>query len=264
MKKYKVLAESLLGEATRREYAVEAENEESAKKKALDKMIAEETNDDLLESPNQIFTVEEMGYFYDHKLEPKNIIDPIDQMEAYIEEMRQMEDLETIPKALRQYAWEYFRDVEVDKEKLKQLALYVADKTYRIIANITIVDNYTRAFFAKFIPFLWDTFQNRGIDIFYIVDNTFDNDGKFEVIVQLMELTGMAVVKPYGADGNLDYSEVEKQLRAFMKPVRMIMYIEKDSSVNYIENVLKIPKSPQYLCIFRNKASTDPRIEIIN
>src|SRR3989338_5965975 len=81
-----------------------------------------------------------------------------------LSEMRKAKDYETIPKNLKQYAWQYFRDVEIDKEKLKSLAVFVVDKTYRIVANLTQVDNYTRTFFAKVIPFFWDTFQNRGVD----------------------------------------------------------------------------------------------------
>lgn len=203
------------------------------------------------------------GYFYKHKNEPLSIIDVIDRAEEYISEMREKKDMETIPKYLKQYAWEYFREVKLDEDKLKSLAIYVIDKIYRITAEMTISDVYTKSFYAKILPFFWDTFQNRGIDVFFVVDNTFNNDGKFELIIELFSLSGIAVVTPNG-DRNLEYAEVEKQVKDYIAPVRMIMYIERDDSVNYLDKIIEIAKKSNYLCIFRNKPSKDPHIEIIS
>ncbi len=168
MKKYKVSAKPLVGDGVTKEYVVQAENEESAKEIALNRMIVEESNDGLLDSPGQMFTAEEVGYFYGHELQPRSISDLVDNLEIFIAEMRKTEDEETIPKYIKQYAWEYFREVVIDKKALQRMAIYVADRMYRIISEIDRMDKYTRAYFAQVIPFLWDSLQNRGIDTFYI------------------------------------------------------------------------------------------------
>ncbi len=257
LKKYRVLSQSLVGEDIKREFVIEAENEESAKKIAFNLLLKDESNGVLLDSPGQMLTAEEVD------LKPHKITDLIDNMEAYIDEMRKTEDVETIPKELKQYAWEYFREVEISKEDLQKLAIFVADKTYRVVSYIELMDNYTRAFFAKVIPYLWDALQNRGVDIFYILDNQLRED-RFRAIVELFEFTGMAIVTPYGKDGSLEYEAVEKQIKNYMAPIRNIMYVEKDASVNYLDKVTKLAKESKYLCIFRNKAPTNSKVEVFN
>lgn len=263
MKKYKIIAQPLIGEDSKKEYIIEAENEESAKKIVIDRMLEEEFNGTLLDSPGQILTVEEVGYLYGHKFQPRRITDLLDNAEIYIAEMRATEDMETIPKALKQYAWGYLRNTELNKELLHRWAIFVADKTYRVISDIEVLDNYTRAFFARIMPYLWDRLQDRGVDIFYILDNKLCED-RFRAVVELFELTGMAVVTPYGEHGNLEYEEVEKKIKDYMAPIRNIMYIEKNANINYIDKVIKLAKESKYLVIARNKAPSDSKVVVLN
>lgn len=260
MNKYKVTTQALIG-VGRKEYAIEAETEEIAKEIAMQKMLEEEKDDMLLDSPGQMLTAEQMGYFYGHKHSPKTIFDLIDNIEIYAAEMREKEDMETIPKYLKQYAWEYFRTADLTKKQLNGLVIYVADKLYRIIMSMTMMDNYTRSYFAKVIPFLWDTIQNRGVDLFYILDNTLRED-RFRTLVELFELTGMAIVTPYSDHGNLDFAAVEKQIRGYMEPVRMILYIEKDTSVNYLDKIIQLARQSPYTTVFRNKGPEDSLITV--
>lgn len=258
MNKYKVTTQALIGEG-RKEYAIEAETEELAKEIAMQKMLDEEVNDMLLDSPGQMLTAELVGYFYGHEHSPKTIFDLIDNLEIYVAEMREKEDMETIPKYLKQYAWEYFRTVDLTKKQLNGLVIYIADKLYRILMDMPMVDNYTRAYFAKVIPFLWDTIQNRGVDLFYILDNALRED-RFRGVVEFFQLTGMAVVAPYSDHGNLDYAAVEKQIRDYMGPVRMILYIEKDASVNYLDKIIQLARQSHYTTVFRTNGPDDPHI----
>lgn len=257
MKDYRVLAQPLTGEEEKREYFVEAENEEDAKKLAFDQMLAREHNDALLDNPAQMFTADEITFH------PRKISDLIDNIEFYIEKMRSTHDMDVVPEMLRQYAQGYFRDVPLDDKALQALALFTMDKTYRVAAYLEMMDNYTRAYFAKVIPHFWDYLHNRGLSIFYIVDNTFRNDGRFEAITELFTLTGIAVVAPYGADGALSYEEVERQIKKNLDEKRIVMYIEKDATVNHLDRVKELAKVPGYLAIFRNKASANPNVEII-
>lgn len=200
---------------------------------------------------------------FNEELRPHNITDVIEYIELYVEEMRRTEDMETIPAHLKQYVWEYFRETKLTKELLETLAMYVVDKSYRVISQITLLDNYTRVFFATIIPFVWDKLQDRGIDIFYILDNELPDD-RFQCITELFSLTGMAVVKPSVEGKPLEYSEIEKQLKDYMAPRRMIMYVEKDSSVNYLEEVMKLTKGSGYLRILRNRTPDDSHIFVFD
>lgn len=262
MKTFKVTTLSLPDKDARKEYVIRADNKESAKI-TLDRVLGKQSADVSNGSKSQILAMEEVGYFYGHKLEPHKISDLIDNLEIYIAEMRETEDMESIPKYLKQYAWEYFREVELTKEDLQGMALFIVDRMYRVISNIELMDNYTRAYFAKVIPFLWDSLQNRGVDTFYILDNELRED-RFRAVVELFQLTGIAVVTPYGEHEYLKYDSVEKQIRDYMAPVRNIMYIEKDANVNYLDKVLKLAKESKYLCVFRNKAPDDPKVEVSN
>lgn len=58
-KKYRVTAQPLVGEGASKEYIVEAKNEEEAKDIGLKRMLEEESDGLLLDSPGQIFTAEE-------------------------------------------------------------------------------------------------------------------------------------------------------------------------------------------------------------
>ena len=123
--------------------------------------------------------------------------------------MRKTEDVDIVPEMLKQYALNYFRDVPLDDEAVRGLALFTMDKTYRVAAYLEIFDNYTRAYFAKVIPHFWDYLHNKGLGVFYIVDNTFRDDGRFEAVTELFSLTGMAVIAPYDEKGVLEYDIVE-------------------------------------------------------
>lgn len=257
MKAFRVLAQPLMGEEEKREYFVEAENEDDAKKLAFDMMLAREHNDALLDSPAQMFTADEITF------QPRKISDLIDNIEYYVGKMRSTNDTDIVPEMLRQYAMSYFKDVPLDDKALRALALFTMDKTYRVAANLEIMDIYTKAYFAKVIPHFWDYLHNRGLSIFYIVDNTFRNDGKFEAIIELFTLTGISIIAPYSTEGPLPYEEVERQIKENLKEKKIVMYIEKDASVNYLDPVKQLAIAPGYLALFRSKASANLNVEVL-
>ena len=258
MKSYRVLAQPLTGAEEKREYFVDAEDEEQAKKLAFDVMFRREANEALLDNPAQMFTADEITF------KPRKISDLIDNIEYYVGTMRKTEDKDVVPEMLKQYAVSYFKDVPLNDEALRALALFTMDKTYRVAAYLEVFDNYTRSYFAKVIPHIWDYLHQRGLPVFYIVDNTFRNDGRFEAVFELLKLTGIAVIAPYSETGVLSYENVEKQIRDQMAEKRIVVYIEKDASVNYLDQVKQLATMSDYLCIFRSKASADPHIEILS
>ncbi|MGC9602490.1 MAG: hypothetical protein ABSE76_01995 [Minisyncoccia bacterium] len=257
MKSFRVLAQPLFGEEERREYFVDAEDEEDAKKLGFEKMFARESKDALLDSPSQMFTAEEITF------RPRRLSDLIDNIEYYVTKMRKTEDMDVIPEMLRQYALNYFRDVPLDDDALQAVAIFTMDKTYRVAAYLEIFDNYTRAYFAKVIPHIWDYLHRRGLPVFYIVDNTFRNDGRFEAITEMFKLTGITVVSPYDGEGTLEYEAVGRQIKEAVAAKMIVMYIEKDARVNYLDRVKELATKSNYLCIFRSKASANHLIEIL-
>jgi len=104
-------------------------------------------------------------------IEPQRITDLIDKIDVYLEEMRSKKDKTEIPRILINYIWGYFRDINPDKEKLKMLALILADHTYHYAGKVMLTDDYTLLYFASVITELWNTLQSRGVDTFYILSN---------------------------------------------------------------------------------------------
>lgn len=231
-------------------------------------------------------------------LEPQSITDLINDIDIYLKEMREKEDKLQIPKRLNNYIRNYFLDFNPNKDEMNSLALTLADKIYKFASNTTLTDNYTQIYFSVVIAELWDALQARGIDTFYILDNELRED-RFMLTIQLFALTGIAVVTPYRVKNNyhkymtieeqaewvmsfvqedfdpkkvtftmdssedLRYFEIMDLIKKYMKHRRNIIYIEKDATVNYLEEVKKIAKNSKYLCIFRNESPENPNVTII-
>ncbi len=227
------------------------------------------------------------------------ITDIIEKIDLYLAEMRKNDDKTELPKQLTNYIWNFFRDVSPDKEKLKSLAIFLVDHTYRYSSSATQVDDYTRAYFATVITEFWDAIQSRGVDIFYILDNELRED-RFLLTIQLFALSGIAVVSPYMVKGKYhEYMTVEEQakwalsfssedfnpmkvtitmdsseflreeetldlIKKYMKHKRNIVYLEKDNTVNYLDEVQKIAKDSKYISIIRNNAPEDPNVTLIS
>ncbi|PIR80328.1 MAG: hypothetical protein COU25_00650 [Candidatus Levybacteria bacterium CG10_big_fil_rev_8_21_14_0_10_35_13] len=235
----------------------------------------------------------------DEKLHPNRITDILDNIDLYLEEMRKKDDKVEIPKSLTNYIWSFFRDVNPDKEKLKMLAVFVADHTYRYASNAMLTDVYTQIYFATVITELWDAIQARGVDVYYTLDNEIRED-RFMLTIQLFALSGVAVVTPYMVKGNYHkYMTIEEQgkwalsftpedfdpkkltiiidsseflremetldlIKKYMAHTRNIVYIEKDASVNYLDEVQKLAKGSKYTSVLRNKAPDDPNVIALN
>lgn len=233
------------------------------------------------------------------QLQPKKITDIVDNIDVYLSEMRKRGDKTEIPKQLNEYSWNFFRDVNPDKEKLNSLAIFLADHIYRYAAASELIDNYTKVYFMTVFTNLWDAIQSRGVDTFYILDNTIRED-RFHLTIQLFALTGMAIVAPYAVMGNyIKYMSLEEQakwvlsfdkeafdpkkvtitidssdylreeetldlIKKYMEHSRNIVYIEKDDSVNYLDKVIDLSKNSSYTSFLRNKAPEDPNVIVIN
>lgn len=232
-------------------------------------------------------------------IKPKKITDLIDKIDLYLEEMRKQDNLDEVPMYLNSYAWNFFRDVNPDTQQLQSLSVFVADHIYRYAAAATLTDNFTRKYFASVVSTLLDTLQSRGVDTFYILDNEIRED-RLLLTIQLFALAGVAVVTPYVIKENYHkYMSAEEQMKwvlsftieecdaqqlsitidmseelrkmevlelisKYMEHSRNIVYIEKDESVNYLEDVTQLAKKSKYMSILRNRAPEEPLVTVIN
>lgn len=152
---------------------------------------------------------------------------------------------------LNRFNDQIFISKDISLYQLRQLAVYVTDKIYRIAAELEVRDAYTVYYFKKVVARFMKALQDKGIKIFYILDNEIRQD-RFELAVKLYELSGVTVITPYTGDKTLSFEKVEERLKSPMAHGRNIVYIEKDESVNYIEKVMKIATESKYTGLFRN------------
>lgn len=202
------------------------------------------------------------------KLEPENISDIVFRMDEYLSFMREMkyEDASKLTVRLDNYIRDYFASQKADESELKTDLVKITDMLYVQTANIKQRDLHTDGYFGIVLNRLFWNFQQKGILAFYILDNSL-RDYQFKLVTELFKNAGFEVIAPYNSDELsysenttelpvLNYKEVEKQIDSTRSVKRHIFYIEKDSSVNYIKNVLALGEEFQseYLCIFRNTA----------
>jgi hypothetical protein len=195
-------------------------------------------------------------------LTPRISSDSIELMEVYIAYMRADEDFDTVPNMLNRFNDQIFVGKDISTDQLRQLAVYAADKIYRIAAELEVRDDYTIVYFKKVVARFMKSLQDKGIEVFYIIDNEIRED-RFKLTVMLYELSGATVVTPYISDKTLSFEEVEERFRSPIRHGRNIVYIEKDASVNYIEKVMKIATESRYIGIFRNYAPSGNYIKIL-
>jgi hypothetical protein len=193
---------------------------------------------------------------------PKLSSDSIELMEVYIAHMRANEDLETVPDMMNRFNDQIFTGKDISLDQLRQLAVYAVDKIYRIAAELEVCDVYTVTYFKKVVARFMQSLQDKGIQIFYILDNEIRED-RFKLAALLYELSGATVVTPYISDKTLSFEEVEERFKSPMAHGRNIVYIEKDASVNYMEKVMKIATESKYIGIFRNHEPSDNYVKIL-
>lgn len=195
-------------------------------------------------------------------LTPKLSSDSIELMEVYIAYMRVHKDFDTVPDMLNRFNDQMFVGKGTSMDQLRQLAVYATDKIYRIAAELEVYDVFTEVYFKKVIAKFMKALQDKGIEIFYILDNEIRED-RFKLTVKLYEMSGVTVVTPDISDKMLSFDEVEERLKSPMAHGRNIVYIEKDASVNYMEKVMRIATESRYIGIFRNHAPSISHVKIL-
>ena len=193
---------------------------------------------------------------------PKVFSDSIEMMSMYIAKMRADKDFDAIPDMLVRFNDRVLVSKDISKDQLRQLAVYATDYIYRFSSTLEMRDKYTDVYFTRVIAKLLKSLQDKGIEIFYILDNELRGD-RFELAVDLYGLSGAAVVTPYDGNGILNFEVVERRLKSHMARGKNVVYIEKDASVNYMEQVMKMATESRYIGIFRNYAPTSNYLKVL-
>src|SRR6185369_15761928 len=113
----------------------------------------------------------------------------------------------------------------------------ITDKLYRMAMEFGIVDVHTNGYIAIVLHRLFWEMSQRGIRIFYILDNTLRDD-RFKLILEQLPPAGFSVITPHIANDlqydtetteteNLPYEEIEKKIKEALSLNRNILYIER-------------------------------------
>ncbi|OGI48412.1 MAG: hypothetical protein A2W42_06875 [Candidatus Muproteobacteria bacterium RIFCSPHIGHO2_01_60_12] len=203
-------------------------------------------------------------------LKPNKIQDIVFRIHEYLPEMRKMEKDEAVEfvSFLESYIKEYFTK-GTDNLELKKLSVELTDVLYLQISSFELRDIHTDGYFGIVVNRLFWELLQKGVLCFYILDNSLRDD-RFKMAVELYKSSGFETIYPY-VTGELkysdeytrlpikDYKSIEKEIDESKSNRRHILYVEKDDSVNELENVLHLAEEFQseYVCIFRNKAPSD-------
>ena len=202
------------------------------------------------------------------KLEPQKITDIVYRMDEYFSAMREMEKDQVVKfvDQLEVYVRDYFADQNLDDLELKKQLVEMVDGLYLLTVNLDRRDIHTNGYFGIVLNRLFWSLQQRNVLAFFILDNSLRDD-RFKMVTELIKSAGFNIVAPYSYKvlehsenttelPTLGYKEIEKQIDQSKSDKRHIFYVEKDSSVNYLKDVLALAEEFQseYVCIFRNKA----------
>ena len=200
--------------------------------------------------------------------EPKNAMDLILNMNEVMDSTRNSsnEEAMAIVESLESSAKKIVNDLGDDAIENKKLISEMTDKLYRMAMEFGIVDVHTNGYIAIVLHRLFWELGQKGVRIFYILDNTLRDD-RFKLILEQLPPAGFSVITPHIANNlqyepettqteNLPYEEIEKKIKEALSLSRNIIYIERDGSVDYLEKVVELARgaSDEYVKIYRNSA----------
>ncbi len=203
-------------------------------------------------------------------LKPNKIRDIVFRIFEYLPEMQKMEKDEAVELVgfLENYIKEYFAK-ETDDLELKKMSVELTDELYLQISAFGVRNIHTDGYFGIVVNRLFWELSQKGVLCFFILDNSLRDD-RFKMTVELYKLSGFNSIYPYAVDelkhsdeytqlSIKDYKSIEKEIDEARSNKRHILYVEKDDSVNHLENVLHLAEEFQseYVCIFRNKAPSE-------
>jgi hypothetical protein len=204
-------------------------------------------------------------------LKLNKISDVVSQMDEYISVIREakVDEGRSHINCLLKFITDYFSNDKIDILELKKMIVEMVDDIYVKIMNFKQGDAYTDMYFSAVLNRLFWELRKKNILAFYIVDNSIRDD-RFKMLIELLNMAQFEVVHPYIFDEikysenyskypNKAYKDIERQIDNGVNQRKHILYVEKDDSINYLNNILALGEEFQskYICIFRNHSVND-------
>lgn len=209
---------------------------------------------------------------------PQSIVDLVENMPEHIQTIRDADkdDVMGMLKFWEDYAKETVRNLPQNMTENKKLITQITDTLYRKMWDLGIVDPYTNFYISSVLYELFWQLGQKDIHVFYVLDNSMSDDYLL-LLLQQLPPAGFAVITPHITDKlewtptntlthNLSYEEVEIKINeALKKNCKNILYIERDSSVDYLDKVAQLAKKAgdEYAKIYRNSGYKSPEIHNI-
>lgn len=188
-------------------------------------------------------------------------VDCLVALPAAIEKMRRMSDTSDIPETMAAHTREAFARVDAEGGDTRIVAAGASDRLYRHFAQLTMMDQYTRAYIRKAIRPFFEQLTKREILTYYILDNTLRVD-RLQGAIEIFQLAGVSVVTP--PMHGWDWEMLRSQIRTHLESGSHLAYIEPNAMVNYIELARQL--AGEFACVasLRNLAPEDPSLQILS
>ena len=205
---------------------------------------------------------------------PQKITDLVENINSYIEKIRGKSGDESMVflEFWENYAKETIRNLNQNDVGNKKLITELTDTLYRKAVNFSRIDIYTNGYISSVLYNLFWELGQKGIRIFYVVDNSMP-DNSLRCILEQLPPAGFTVITPHIADkieykstntktDSLSFDEIEKKIKEALEFDKNIIYVERDSSVNYLDKVVELARnaSDEYAKIYRNTGAENPDI----
>jgi hypothetical protein len=204
-------------------------------------------------------------------LEPKKISDVVYRMDDYISFIRTLEEeqAEAFCYSLEEYILTYFFQEKIDVAVFKKQILEMTNSLYVQMMDFSVRDEYTHLYFDIVLRCLFQSAQEQGVSIFFILTNELSDD-RFILVITLFQYMGFATITPYETKElestpsytNLHqrhYDAVEQSISYAVEDKKNILYLEKDTTVSYVHRILdeieNVDTTYQYL--YRTKPSSN-------
>ncbi|MGW8185355.1 MAG: hypothetical protein ACWGHO_04580 [Candidatus Moraniibacteriota bacterium] len=209
-----------------------------------------------------------------NKLEPKNVMDLILDIDEFIAKMKNSspEEAMEIAESLEKFSKDAVANLNIDAVENKKLIAEMTDQLYRSAMKWNEVGVHTNGYISIVLHRLFWEMSQRGIRIFYVLDNSLRDD-RFRLILEQFPPAGFAVITPHIANDlkyepatsiteNLSYEDVEIKIKEALDNGKNIFYVERDNSVDYLERVVELAKetSDEYAKIYRSSAPESSEI----
>jgi hypothetical protein len=147
------------------------------------------------------------------------------------------------------------------RQNLFVMASAAQDRLYRHIAELTMMDRYTRYYFKNVVGHFFMQLCERNVRTFYVLDNAIRDD-RLAGLLELFGLAGISTTTPR-RDGK-EWAPLATRMRNQVETAGHVAYIEPDGEVNYIEAAKALARDVGCVATFRNLAPDNPQIELLS